>query len=920
MKKSYLSVLFVVLVFASCSDDVGVNEDRPDNGGTSVPVEYSDDSVVEGVMRVKLTAEAVKTFNPAVTRAGETSTGVALLDGLASKIGVKSMKRVFPDGGRFDARRRKAGLHLWYDIEFDRDQSVTRAVHDLSVADGFEVVEPILKVERTSNFSPILLTKELADSIIKSRQADPLSSPYLMNDGGLSMQWHYQNDGLTYNSVAGADINLFQAWEIETGKPEVIVAIIDGGVQYDHPDLEANMWVNQKEIAGDGIDNDGNGYIDDFYGYNFVDDSPEIIQHFHGTHVAGTVGAVNNNGIGVCGVAGGNGSPDSGVRLMSCQIFKDVNGRDVFGNAEAAFVYAADNGAVIAQNSWGYGFNGYNQAIPASMRAAIDYFIDNAGLDEDGQQEGPMAGGVVIFAAGNDNTSLVMMPGAYDRVISVTAFAPDYQRAYYSNYGVWTDIAAPGGDEYYGTTGLVLSTYTEGRYGFLQGTSMACPHVSGIAALVVSKYGVGKDGFTNDQLKNRILSSSNDISIYNPTHFMGVGYINAQKALADYGQKAPDRTAEFKGEWTFEQVKLSWRVSADADNGKVDRYELLYAMMPLFDIDFNNPPQGVSRIVFKVTDEYKVGDKMEMTLSGVQEGVTYFFSIAGFDSDGNRSVPVTIYGTPTENLPPVIGEIPRNITLGNTEKREIAIAVSDPEKYDWTYTLEAGSNALKTEKDGNSLVLIFDALAGLPGKYTAQLVVTDKQGIRQTASIPYTIEENHAPGLAKELEKEMILNGAGTKKTLRVSDYFTDEDGDALSYRVEISNPSVAIATQTSEGVMEITAIGLGTSKVNLFAADPRQKEAKATFDLVCRDANRAVDLYPTPIGEEGVLNVRMMDFEGTIEVTLYNMGGAKVFSEKAKIAPVSPVAMDLSSLSAGNYRAVIKYANKEYKQTITKL
>ena len=153
-------------------------------------------------------------------------------------------------------------------------------------------------------------------------------------------------------------MNCQEAWKLCSGDPSIIVAVLDEGVMYTHPDLMANMWVNEGEILNSGIDADGNGYRGDVYGYNFVRDNSDITfassgDTGHGTHVAGTIAAVNGNGIGVCGIAGGDGTPNSGVKIMSCQIFDGATSATLWGEARA-IKYAADNGAVILQCSWGY--------------------------------------------------------------------------------------------------------------------------------------------------------------------------------------------------------------------------------------------------------------------------------------------------------------------------------------------------------------------------------------------------------------------------------------------------------------------------------------------------------------------------------------------------------------------------------------
>ena len=259
---------------------------------------------------------------------------------------------------------------------------------------------------------------------------------------------------------------------------------MDGGVQVDHPDLVDNIWVNEGEIPGNGIDDDGNGYIDDINGYNFMYDSGKLTPMKHATHVAGIIAASGNNGKGIAGIAGGNGTAGSGVKLMSTQVL----GATSSNNTAAAIKYGADNGAVISQNSWGYNTTTTSVSyIDPADKAAIDYFIKYAGCDNDGNQlpDSPMKGGIVIFAAGNDNVSNpgTASPADYDAVVSVAAIAPDYTKASYSNYGSYIDISAPGGN--LNGNGMVYSTIHNSSYGDMSGTSMACPMVSGVAALVI---------------------------------------------------------------------------------------------------------------------------------------------------------------------------------------------------------------------------------------------------------------------------------------------------------------------------------------------------------------------------------------------------------------------------------------------------
>lgn len=526
MKKTILFLLATLLLGACQHEDIA---SVPDDKGTPPSIfELSDDDVVQGCMRVKLKEEpagevTVRSVGSVVT------TGVKALDRSASILKITRMERTFPYAGKYEERTRKEGLHLWYNVWFAKDTSATRAATEVSFLDDIEMAVPIPKIVSAA------AGEETVWAMYGARTGE-----WLFTDPEQSKQWYFNNSGVETWQQAGADIRLLDAWKEYSGHPDIIVSVVDGGIAPDHADLQDNLWTNAGEIPGNGIDDDGNGYVDDVHGYNFVDNSATIVGHRHGTHVAGTIAATNNNGIGISSIAGGNGTPNSGVKLMNCQILKhsSFGGDNVAANIGAAIKYGADNGAVISQNSWGYAAdNARSSYIDPSDKAAIDYFIKYAGCDNDGQQlEGsPMNGGIVFFASGNANTSnpRTAAPADYEEVVAVAAIEADYKKASYSNYGTYMDISAPGGSLTNGQGIWSTTIKTSGYYEYRSGTSMACPLVSGVAALVIEKYGVGKKGFTPNRLKEILYESAYDLDKYNPDYAgqLGHGCVDAAAAL-----------------------------------------------------------------------------------------------------------------------------------------------------------------------------------------------------------------------------------------------------------------------------------------------------------------------------------------------------------------------------------------------------
>lgn len=527
MKKKFFYIAMVALALTGCSDSLSTIDSSEGKADITIPSDAE-----AGELLIKFAPEMSSILDQAQmskTRSGmATRSGIPSTDEVLDILGSYSFERVFPVDANTEARTREAGLHLWYTVKFDKSTDLKAAAERLKQLGEVTKVQTNGRIKRAYNTDSKRIY--LSDKALqqKATRAAASGEP---NDPGFAYQWHYRNLGagnygfenLNDNQAgaeAGCDVNAVEAWKTCVGDPSIIVAVLDEGVMYTHPDLAPNMWCNPGETTqGEKADGDGNGYEGDLHGYNFVEESGNITwsdanDSGHGTHVAGTIAAANNNGIGVSGVAGGDGTPNSGVKIMSCQIFSGQNSVTLAGEARA-IKYAADNGAVILQCSWGYNssesseLSGYTPG-PATEKEwaetyplekeALDYFINNAG-----SPNGVIDGGIAVFAAGNEYAGNPAFPGAYSKCVSVASLAADYTPACYTDFGSLVTLSAPGGDlEYYGKIGetedeywaetgeqkgAVLSTLVKNgqpAYGYMEGTSMACPHVSGVAALGLS--------------------------------------------------------------------------------------------------------------------------------------------------------------------------------------------------------------------------------------------------------------------------------------------------------------------------------------------------------------------------------------------------------------------------------------------------
>ncbi len=367
------------------------------------------------------------------------------------------------------------------------------------------------------------------------------------NDPSFEQLWGLNNTGQT-GGVPDADIDAPEAWDIQTGN-DVVIGVIDSGVDYTHPDLQDNIWTNPGEIPDDGIDNDGNGFVDDFYGYDFVnEDGDPFDDESHGTHVSGTIAAQGNNGIGVTGV-------NWDAQIMGIKFLDEFNSGTTFDAIEAV-EYSIMMGVDLTNNSWGGG--GFSQGLYDAIAAAGD------------------AGQLFIAAAGNDgldNDIFPHYPASYDldNIISVAATDDNDQLAEFlfggSNFGATSvDLGAPGKD--------ILSTVPGDGYAVFSGTSMAAPHVSGVASLLLSEF----PGLSPQEVKERILETVDLIPALEGIT-VSEGRLNAFNALF-----APDAGGIEGSKWNDldqdgiqdgdEPVLEDWTIYLDQNqNGELDEDE-----------------------------------------------------------------------------------------------------------------------------------------------------------------------------------------------------------------------------------------------------------------------------------------------------------------------------------------------------------
>jgi len=558
------------------------------------------------------------------------------------------------------------------------------------------------------------------------------------------------NTGQT-GGTPDSDIDADLAWDLTTGTHEVIVGVIDSGVDYHHPDLAANIWTHPGEIPDNGIDDDGNGYVDDVHGWDFTnDDNDPFDDNGHGTHVAGTVGAVGDNGRGVTGVAWK-------VSIVPLK-FIAADGFGTTADAVAAIEYATSIGADITNNSWGGG--AYSQAMAGAILDAAEAEV------------------LFVAAAGNhgfSNDLLPHYPSSYEspNVIAVTTLNHNDVRPLQANLGLRSvDLGAPGVN--------ILSTYPGGVYNFLSGSSMAAPHVAGAAALIrtlAPHIGV-------IELKQLILDNVDPVVSLTGITVTG-GRLNAYQSLSDRDLVAPGAIEDLAtGASTSNSVFLSWTaVGDDGNEGTASVYELRHAIWP---IDASNFPLATR--VWDTPAAQPPGTTETLEVLGLAPGTVHYFAIRAVDEWGNAG-PISNVADGTTLPAPTLASSPPAFHLdlfaGQSETRTLSISNVGVGTLDWsvvanddtTWLRIAPADGRLTPGASQQVALVVDTRGLAAGSYAADVRLNSNDPLRPEVDHPLSLELTSAPAIEvapSSIDFGEIFVGASATATVEIGNFGTE--------------------------------------------------------------------------------------------------------------------------------------------------
>ncbi len=561
-----------------------------------------------------------------------------------------------------------------------------KVIRNLTGARGLQHLEvgvPVDQAVRQLNSMPHVEYAE-PDYVLRAH-----ASP---NDTYVSLQWGVNNIGQSIRGVSGvndADIDGFEAWDVRTSAANVVVAVIDSGTQWTHPDLDGNIWANADEIAGNGIDDDNNGYVDDVRGWDFFDnDNNPDDGDGHGTHTAGTVGAEGNNGTGVAGVAWD-------VQIMPLRFLGPFGGST--SDAVLAVNYAVANGAPISNNSWGGGpfSNSLNNAI-SNARNNNHLFVASAGND------------------GRNTDSNPAYPASYshDNIISVASIDNRDNLAGTSNFGTTTvDLAAPGVD--------IASTYSGSGYVWSSGTSMAAPHVAGAAAILLAE----NPSWSYADIRDRIYATVRFTSATLNTTATG-GVLNLADALGTGGPANTAPTANIgspsNGSTFTEGDSVSFSGSAsDNEDGNIS-----------------------ASLVWTSNLDGQIGAGASFSTSSLSVGshtITASVSDSGGLS-GDDTISITVQADTPANTAPTasIGSPSNGSTFTEGDSVSFSGSASDNEDGNISSSLVWSSSLDGQIGTGAS----FSTSSLSVGTHTISASVSDSGGLSDSDSISITVEED----------------------------------------------------------------------------------------------------------------------------------------------------------------------------------
>lgn len=878
MKK--IAYLLSIVLLASCS----AKEDLQSPGNDVVADSATDTStVVLGRANIYFTEDFAKLLNGADTIDLSAKTKAASSLSSLADLGVVSMTRLFPDAGIYEARSRKEGLHRWYKVVYDKSVPITKAQTTIENLPIVEIYESVPKVKQTST-----------------------TTSYFFNDKYLDEQWYIYNTASYTNHKEGTDINVLPLWkEGIVGSSDVIVNVVDGGLSYNHPDLAAN--------------------VDYTNSYNFVDKTSTLHSVAHGMNVASLIAGISNNNTGIAGVAGGNAAENiKGTTIINSQVFRiegggnsdpsvldeELDAADDFG---AAIKWGADHGAVISNNSWGNTYDTEEKAkkgsTSKSIKAAIDYFNKYAGMSPDGTtQVGPMAGGVVFFAAGNDNWAYAH-PGDYEGCIAVGALGPQGTKSSFSNYGSWVDICAPGGESTNNSRyDMLLGAFAEKNYVYMAGTSQATPLVSGVAALIVAH--CGGMGFTREDLIEALLNTANYNAV-DQSQQIG-GRVNAYEAVHYFDKSSSILTPVTESpvaEVGSRLTKISWKVPADVNGRPVYGYRVYYGKSLL---------SLTSNFLQATAGNHAVGDVISAELTGLEHNTKYYAAVASYVSPLVMSElsPVVSFTT-AGNQAPVVDLLSTNLVFRSHEQAEISFDISDPDDDALVVSITGDKNLSLNSDDKTFAKVTFDCLDFDPGVYSFTLKVTDEFNLSTEKTVTFTIKENSAPVVVKDVSP-IIIESLYTSQTLNIGSYFSDADDETLSYSVSIGDSQTLTFSRTkNHGVISLYALDYGNGRISVTASDTRGASASAYFDVLIRE--KGVSVIPSYDSSTNTVSFRTGLESVLTTVKIYNASGAEVASASSVASAFEPLTVILSDCAPGIYKAVVTYGGESYETKFIK-